>query len=832
MRALPSWITWRRLVLLVVVIGATSLVALLVTFVLLKSDLPTIHTLEDYKPHQSTRVYSDDGHLIGRLFRERRTVVPYEAIPEHAVRAFLAAEDAGFFEHEGLDYLGILRAAIKNLRPGAHLQGASTITQQIVKTMVVGAERSYARKLKEAILSRELEQRLSKEEILHIYLNQIYFGAGAYGVEEAARTYFDKSVRDVDLGEAAYLAAIPKHPNHYTLIVDPSAAKQRQRYVLQQMLANGWAEANAVEKALGAPTPAPPPGPPYLGSAPHYLEQVRRLLVDTYGEDATNERGFTVYTGANAALQQAAHQYLRLGLEEVTKKHGFPGARARIEVDRLDRFSKALHARLDEEVEKLRVYGPADANNNSRVLWDLSALQPEHLTSEQETVAALKTAPLREEQRVVGLLEHIDSVQDLVFVDLGCCIGRIDFETMQWARRYTPDTWTPPPRDPSDVVHRGDLLLVQVQELAEPLPSRAGRPVVPVELVPEPKVQGALVAIDPHNRLVRALVGGYSMATGGFNRATQARRQPGSAFKPILYATAIAEQVITPASTCADTPIVIRDPWTGEAWKPENYEDGKYDGIITYRTALTRSKNTCSVKLIEKVGPEKVVEMAAALGIASELPQNLTLALGTGDLSPLELANAYATFASGGFMADAIFIRKVVDRDGTVLEENLAEPELVLQPAVAYVVTSMMQSVVEAGTAVRAQVLDRPLAGKTGTSDKSRDVWFSGFSPGLVATVWVGFDDNAPLGPVTGSSGALPTWIRFMGYALAGEPRQDFPAPPDVVFVNVDGDTGQPTSGVGSIEEVFLAGTEPTEATKHLRSIFFEDDDESGTGLP
>jgi penicillin-binding protein 1A len=320
------------------------------------------------------------------------------------------------------------------------------------------------------------------------------------------------------------------------------------------------------------------------------------------------------------------------------------------------------------------------------------------------------------------------------------------------------------------------------------------------------------------------MVGGYDQERGNLIRAVQSRRQPGSSFKPIVYAAGLDAGIITPATVCPDSPVVIRDDFTGKVWKPENYEDGKFDGNITYRTALMRSKNTCSVKHIEKVGPDKVIAMAHAIGVMSDLPKNLTLALGSGDVTPLEMSNAYATIASGGYYAPPIFIRKVVDGNNATLEETRAELTEVMRPSVAYVVTQMMRSVVEGGTATRALVLDRPVAGKTGPSNESRTVWFGGFSPELAAMVWVGFDDNAPLGRATGGSAALPIWIRFMGRALDGVPRRDFAAPPDVVFVKVDADSGEPSEDIGSIEEVFVAGTEPTPAKQTLRPIFEEDD--------
>ena len=801
----------------VIILAGTALLA---GYLHIKAGLPTIRSLADYTPPQTTRIYSDDGYLVGRIARQRRTVVPVDAMPPHVVHAFLAAEDAAFYEHEGLDYIGILRAAIKNLRPGAHLQGASTITQQTVKTMVVGNERSYTRKMREAILARELEQMLSKDDILHIYLNQIYFGAGAYGVEAAARTYFGKSVREVSLGEAAYLASMPKNPSYYTPRANPSAAKRRQRYVLKQMLANGWADAEAVRQAVAAPVPRPPEPPPYWEHGNHYVEHVRRLLIARYGKKAVYEGGLTVYTGMHAKSQSAAEDALRRGLETRARQHGYAGASARISTDRLPAVLAALRRAFDGACEQRQAQsGLPDAR---RWIWDLRHIEPQAHANAEALAQKIKLVRLTPGARVVGVVTRIDAASDRAWVDLGRQSATLTLQSMRWARPFAPNRWTRPPDEPGDILQRGDLVPIRIADTFTPTDTQTDP--VPAELLPIPQVEGALVAVDPHTRLVRALVGGYDQTPGNLLRAVQSQRQPGSAFKPIVYAAGIAEKVITPASICPDSPVVIRDPWTGEAWKPKNYEDDDFDGNITYRQALTRSKNTCSVKLIEKLKPQPVIDMARRMGIQSRLPENLTLALGSGDVKPLDLANAYATLASAGRHAEPIFVRKVVDARGRVLTERDADLEQVLDPAVAYVVTDMMRSVIESGTARRARVLERPLAGKTGTSNASRNVWFSGFSTQLVATVWVGFDDNRPMGRATGSSAALPIWIQFMQAALNGTPPTDFPRPEGVETAPIDPGTGTLTEAGQGREEVFIEGTAPTEQSQTPPSIFLQDE--------
>ena len=788
----------------------------------ISQDLPKLESLEDYQPAQATRIYSDDGHLIAYIANQRRTVIPMEAIPEHVSQAFLAAEDRNFYSHEGLDYLGILRAAIKNLRPGAHLQGASTITQQIVKTMVLGPERSYSRKMREAVLSFKLENSLTKDEILHIYLNQIYFGNGAWGIEQAAQTYFGISARNLSIPQAAYLASCPKHPARYNIKADPEAAQKRQHYVLSQMLAAGWADEETVTTAKAAPIPTPADKPPYLGQTPHYTEWVIRKLTEEYGSQTVYEGGLTVYTGMNAVHQKAAQDAVRQGLERLGKKNGWSGAPLRVEVNLFETYHNEIKKEFQKIQDRRKLYTD-NPEMGRTAIWDLSKVESKDLVSEIQFRKKMVLRTPQKGMRTRAIVSAVNSAQNTATIDLGGCQSTISLQSILWARAFSPSETTPAPRDPSDVLKRGDLVDVLITSLSaesETTPLRAK-----VELIPSPRVQGALFSIDPHTRYVQAMVGGYAAKAGGLNRAMQSLRQPGSTFKPILYATALNERTITPASICPDAPVVIRDKWTGKAWKPENYADGKYDGNITYRRALLRSKNTCSVKLLEMVGLDKVRELAQAMGIQSKIPENLTLALGTGEVTPMELANSYASIASGGFHAEPIFIRKVVSLSGEILQENRATPTKVLDADVAFVITHMMQSVIEEGTGIRAKRLQRALAGKTGTTNQSRNAWFAGFSPETVAVTWVGLDDNSTMGKATGSSAALPIWVDYLEEALQDTPRLPFKPPPEVVFRNVDADTGTISNGIGSIEEVFVAGTAPEEAAQDLESIFIDEDE-------
>ena len=793
-------------------LGACLLALGLAAYV--RSQLPPIYTLADYRPPQASTLFADDGTVLGTFATERRTVVPYAQIPTHVVHAFLAAEDAAYFRHEGIDWPGVARAIVKNLRPGAHLQGASTITQQTVKALILGPERSLWRKVREALLARRLEQMLGKDAILAIYLNQIYFGSGAWGVEQAALTYFGKGVAELDVAEAALLASAPKNPRRYTLRGDLTALKARQRYVLRQMQAHGWVTPQAAAAAANASLPRLPPERPIAAAAASYVEHARRLLTDQLGERAVHEGGLAIYLGLRPRHQMAAQTALRQGAEDVARRHGYPGAARRLDADQLRRKLTQAHAAWDRAP-----LAPCLGCAPARRLWDFGGVR---LLGRQDArwTGALGEQALATYARAEVPVLSVHRARNEAIVDLGDGLGRLPLQRMRWARPFAPETPTPLPRWVGEVLHPGDFVAVEIARLPT-----AHDAMAEVALVPPTRLEGAAVAIDPHTRLVTALLGSVRPeAAAGFNRAIQARRQPGSAFKPIIYAAGLLVQAITPATLCNDAPISITDPYTGVAWRPENYEGGRYDGPITYRQALAASKNTCSVRLLQQMGPQQAISVAHALGIGGALPENLTLALGTGELTPTDLTNAMASLAAGGLVAPPRFVRRVVAPDGTELVADAVDPgRQALPPEVAYVLTDMLRGVVDQGTARRARMLGRPLAGKTGTSQAARDVWFTGYAPDLAATCWLGFDDNASLGRITGGSAALPAWIRLMGTALADAPVQDFIRPPGVVSARVDPRTGAASQAPDAIDEVFVAGTEPAQTPPHLPSIFLED---------
>ncbi|MEO1231340.1 MAG: PBP1A family penicillin-binding protein [Myxococcota bacterium] len=780
----------------------------LLGLLVITQDLPELRSLDDYHPPQATVVYGAGGEVVGRFAKERRTVVSFDQIPKIMVEAVVASEDAAFFEHEGVDLFGIARCVVKNVLSGRKRCGGSTITQQTVKTFFLTPEKTYVRKLRELVLAKRVEEALSKEDILFLYLNQIYFGHGAYGVQEASRIYFGKDIGEIDVAQAALLAGLPQSPSRLDPYRHPERARKRRAYVLGRLLELGKIDLNVHETALEAPFDlAWDTVDVDLDNGSHFMAHVKRLLLEdpAVGEEQLLTGGLSVHTGLDPSIQASADTALEAGVEAIDKRQGWRGPLRHLEPPEARALKEVLRNRL-EDVRSGKTPDPKEPP----IIWDLSAVvrAPENLPASD--LAQLARTPRFEIDRAyAGIVSSVQDPARRAVVSLGSIEVVLPLRSgLGWARPFSVDRWTAAPRRPSDVLRPGDIVLVRALD-----PVDGGRRRYTGLLEQSPLAQAAVVVIDPSTREVRALSGGYGTGAGTFNRAVQARRQAGSTFKPIVYATAFETKKFTPVSTCLDAPRVYRDKWTGKTWKPQNYS-GTFDGEISLRRALTLSKNLCSVELIDKVGVESVRKMAQRLGVQSPLPRNLTLALGSGDVSPLEMVNTYATLADGGRRAEPIFIRKVVDPDGEILREDRSEPETVLDPKIAYQISSMMQSVVEEGTAKAVRELARPVAGKTGTTNEARNAWFIGFTPDLVAGVWVGFDDNRPLGPgETGGRAAIPIWLNTMKAALQDRPALEFVAPSDLVFALVDPDTGKlaPPEHLGARTEPFLPGTEPTE---------------------
>ncbi len=803
---------------LFVVTAVLGSVAFVIYLSLITQDLPTIRSLDDYRPKQATVVYGAGGEVVSRFATERRTVVPYERIPRVVIDAVTAAEDAEFFQHGGLDYLGILRCAVKSALRGRTVCGGSTISQQMVKTFLLTPEKKLTRKLKEAILTKRVEESLTKEEILYLYLNQIYFGHGAYGIQEAAKVYFGKNVEHLTLPEAALLAGLPQLPTRLDPYKYPDRAMRRRRYVLGQMLQLGRIDQAAHDAAVAAPIDVDwRQAEGFLDNNNYYAAHVRALLEEQVGKDAATDGGYRVYTGMDPKLQAAAEDAVRDGLRELDKRQGWRGPQLHLEPDEQRGLSRLLEARLSTVAPSLLRKDEAD----KPVIWDLSRVKVPKggdWLDLDKMVGQARFRRLETGTLYGGLVAKVDDPSREAIVDLGGVEVRLPMRTgLSWARKFDTFRATRRPKVPSDVLRVGDVVLVRptiVKRGADGVLAVTG------ELEQEPMAQAALVAIDATTREVRALVGGYGVGAGTFNRATQARRQAGSTFKPLLYTAAFETGDYTTISECQDAPRVYRDPFTGQSWKPKNY-GGKFDGIISLREALTKSKNLCSVELIDKIGVDRVIDTARRAGVESALPRSLTLGLGAGDVTPLEMVNAYATIATGGKKATPIFVRKIVDGEGATRLEAKDDAVSTISAAVAYQVTSLMQSVVQDGTAQRVKVLDRPVAGKTGTTNEARNAWFIGFTPSLVVGVWVGFDDNEPLGTTeTGGRAAIPIWLDFMKVAVEGTPPQDFVAPAGIVFAFVDPKSGKLASpdAPDAVSEPFVAGTEPTELQTNAKS--------------
>ena len=721
------------------------------------SSLPPVEKLAQYRPPVATQVLADDGTVVGEFYFEKRYLLPIERIPLMVRNAFIAAEDDGFYHHSGVDPLSILRALINNAVAGGKVQGGSTITQQVVKSLLLTPKKSYERKLKEMILALRLEQQLSKDEILYLYLNHIYLGSGAYGVAAAAQEYFGKNVDNLSLAEAALLAGLPQAPSRYSPFKHWPRAKARQRYVLERMAdVHFISHADAVD-ATRQPIALASRRGSFI-AAPYYVEYVRRLLEERYGETALYALGLRVHTALNLKMQAAAEAALQEGLADLTTREHYDTAVRHLAPSEAEDFLRSQRESMqDHGLQRGRSYDAVVA-------------------------PTLRPGAHGKPPRVEGV-----SVQ----------VGRFRGVLQDATERDGTGT---------DTYHSGDLIRVRLAE--------TGGSDHTYQFVRDRQstVQGAFIALDPSNGDVKAIVGGTDFENSQFNRAVQGARQPGSAFKPLVYAAAL-DRKFTPASVIVDEPISFQDH--NAIWMPHNYEE-KFFGPTTLREALTFSRNVVTVKLATRIGVKHLVKYVRHLGIHSPLAPNLSLALGSSEVTLLDLAAAYGVFANQGQRNEPRFIIRITDSQGNVIDENLPQTEQVISPETAYLITSMLQSVIERGTGRRAKTLQRPAAGKTGTTNDMNDAWFIGYTPQLLAGFWVGFDEKRTLGKgETGGRVAAPIWARFMERALEGEPNLDFPVPTGISFAWINPHTGQrvlPGSS-GAILGSFRRGTEPALVT-------------------
>ena len=760
-------------------------------------DLPDYSQLQDYEPPVMTRVHAVDGSLVGEYARERRLYLPIQAVPKLVINAFLAAEDKNFYEHGGIDFTGMARAAVvyaQNFGSNRRPQGASTITQQVAKNFLLTNEVSFARKIKEALLAMRIERTYSKDKILELYLNEIYLGSGAYGIAAASLVYFDKSVNELTVAEAAYLAALPKMPGSLHPIRNRDRAIERRNYVVDRLLENGWIKQADAEKARKDPlTIASRNTGAHIFAGEYFAEEVRRDIFERYGEKKLYEGGLSVRTTLDPKIQVMARKAMVAGLVRYDQEQGYRGP-----VSKLD-ISGDWGLKL-AEIKSLSDISP----------WRMAVVLE---TSDQS--ARIGFQPPRELGGAVSKERQT---------------GLITLDGVRWARAATGHGRGKTPTSVALVLQPGDVIY------ADPL-FKEGNPVEgQYRLEQLPEVSGAMVAMDPNTGRVLAMVGGFSFDQSQFNRATQAYRQPGSSFKPIVYSSAL-DNGYTPSTQVVDAPIEIDQGQGGQVWRPDNFSNGKYLGPTTLRNALRLSLNTVTVRLAQDVGMPLISEYARRFGVYDELPNYLSYALGAGETTAMRMVTAYSMIANGGRRVKPTLIDRIQDRYGhTIFKhdarecrgcdapegwKNQTEPQLVdrreqvLDTMTAYQITSMLEGVVQAGTATVLKEVGKPIAGKTGTTNEAKDAWFVGFSPDLAVAIYMGYDKPRPLGKgnaATGGHLAAPIAKDFMKLALADKPATPFKIPAGIKLVRVDAKTGL-RAGPGdtgrTIMEAFKPGTAP-----------------------
>jgi len=764
------------------IVGAfLGAVALATAYYYLEPDLPDIDNLRDVRLQVPLKVFSKDGKLIAEFGEKRRIPLTYEQVPEDMIRAFLSAEDANFFQHPGVDYRGLLRAGIQLALTGKKKQGGSTITMQVARNFYLSSKKTYTRKLSEIFLALRIERELSKQEILELYLNKIYLGHRSYGVGAAARVYYGKTVDELDLAQTAMIAGLPKAPSKYNPLANPPRALERRNYVLGRMLELNFISRAQHDSARAQAITASRYAPDIEVEAPYVAEMVRADMVERFDQDAYTG-GYSVYTTLGAGEQAAANSAVRKALDAYSERHGYYGPEGNLEPQPAD--NKALDAVLADRAT-------------------IGELRPAIVITVEEKSASIYLG---------------DGEQ-----------GSISWKQMNWAKPFVnTDRRGPAPKKAADILKPGDLIRVKPVEVEiEKKKQIAWR------LAQVPRAAGALIALDPNNGAVRALVGGYDFYQSKFNRVTQAKRQPGSGFKAFIYSAAL-ENGFTPASLINDAPVVFEDPSLEGAWRPENYS-GKFFGPTRLRYALTKSRNLVSIRLLRSMGAEAALQHIAKFGFdPDQLPHNLSLALGSADVTPLQMATGYAVLANGGFRVNPHVIGRIEqDGAGVVFEAqaktvctDCPEPTAgdsegtdphhaprVLEQRNRYLMYSMMQDVIRQGTATKARELGRKdLAGKTGTTNDQRDAWFNGFNQHLVANAWVGFDDNSKLGRgEVGGRAALPAWMDFMRVALKDIPDEQPKMPAQIVTVRIDPATGAKATAAteGAIFEMFREENAP-----------------------
>lgn len=892
--------------------GALGVIGLFVVYLWFAQGLPDVAKLDEYNPNEVTTVLDRNGKQIGEFFNvERRTLVSEEDIPDYLEQAFMSAEDSDFYSHSGINYVAILRAAVKNFMAGRTVQGGSTITQQVVKQIFLTHERSYERKIKEAILAKRLEKKYSKDRILNLYLNHIYLGEGAYGVEMAAQTYFKKSAKDITIKEAAVLAGLTSRPSKNSPLKNPKAAKRRQRYVLFRMADEGYISKEEAEIAVQEELTV------YFKqkierTAPYFVEVVRQVLSDEIGDKALLEDGLTITTSLDLDMQKAGQKAMKKGLRELDKRQGFRGPKANYQTQEevkaflgksRDQFIKDHFKKINIDVAG-EITGPIKDPLNLTI-YELVREDP--YEEEGLEVEVTKKAEKAIEEPIVkqNLPEYIpvgtivDAVvtkvsnrEGLTFVRFGEHRGIVTYESMKWARKPDSDAHWKYTKlaKPSHALKKGDVIQVKVRNekitdkktLKTKLVNNITSYAV-VELEQDPIAQGALLSFDQKSGEIISMIGGYDFTTSKYNRTYQALRQTGSAFKPIVYASAL-DYGFQPTTEILDIPRVFEEELPPESgsdeviirkYKPSNHS-GDFSGDVIFRDALVRSLNAPTIEVITKISVPWALNYARRLGAFSPLNNDLTAALGSSGLTLYEMTKIYSHFGRLGKEISPILIHSVEDQEGNSLltdysfDKRFSERiikskeafekmtfedmkfgdqtetfpkdpvDQLVSPQTAYMITNILSDVIygSRGTAARARALNRPAAGKTGTTNAYYDAWFMGYTPHIVTGVWVGFDNERSLGKgEVGGSAALPVWLDFMIKAHKGLPKEDFKVPPGIVFSNIDADTGKLANAKTErvAKQAFRKDFEPSALDSRKNSVdakdlFMEDlmEDEAG----
>lgn len=776
----PGRKRWLKVIGFIVLFSAACLLgAVFGAFIAVRRNLPPVSEIENFKRDIITVILSVDGQPVKEFARQKRVEIPYEKIPDILKKAIIATEDPRFFKHRGVDVWGILRAFKENVRPGRgsrRLEGGSTITQQLVRELFLYRHQTVGRKLKEMYLALQVEKRYPKEKILEMYCNQFYFGHGVYGVESASNLFFGKSVSDLGLEEAALIAGILRGPSRYSPYLNPDLTLRRRNHVLNRMEEEGIIPKSAAEDAKNSPLKVLPLQRSDSDFGAYFFEEVRKYIEKNYGYDALYREGLRVYTTFDPVLQQYAEDALIPWLRDMDK--------------RLKGWRKDKDNLLKSGDEKLED------------IWLEAWLSSVARVGETTDALVLSVTPA---EAVVKVKNYL---------------GRMANKGIEWTKSNNLE----------QLIKRGDVIQVKIERVVEETKELA------VSLDQDPLIQGACVVLDNRTGQVKAMVGGNSFRKSRFNRATQAKRQAGSAIKPFLYTAGLESGQFTPASIIIDEPTTFIDKWTGEPWTPKNY-DRKYKGAVTLRKGMEESRNVVTAKLLDAISPQTGVEYCRKFGIASMMYPYLSLSLGTFDVSLLELVSAYTTFPNKGIRVNPYFISRIEDKEGNVLEEAKIEAENVISPQMAYIMTFMLQGVVQRGTAAAASPLGKPLAGKTGTTDKYTDAWFIGFSPSLCMGVWVGHDTKVSIGDrQAGAVAALPVWTKFFGKVIQEEnklakeqgkepPVEEFEVPPNLSFVEIDRKTGLLLSPIclWPFREIFMPGTEPMRYCTHQDHLMILD---------